>query len=83
VAQLATKAIREAPKRFGQTEPKLPAGVPLERWRLRVADYGKTRWWQALDWGEAPGRPGCKVPPEVLAEFGYTADLLPFPGRVA
>lgn len=78
------KAIREAPKKFSGTVAARPsAASEAEVWRRRVIDYKKDRWWQTLDWGEAPGRPGCQVPPEILAEFGFTADLLPFPGRGA
>lgn len=54
--------------------PSAPAD-PLETTRRRV-DRFKTGsgFWNTTDWGPQPGRPGCTVPPAVLAEFGFTLE---------
>jgi hypothetical protein len=45
---------------------------PAERsdaeWRTNMAFYRRTRTWPS-SWGDEPGKPGCKVPAHVLAEF--------------
>lgn len=40
-------------------------------WGRRVAEFRKSRHWNAVDWGPQPGREGCKAPPDVLAAHGY------------
>lgn len=44
---------------------------PNEVWRKRVKAYlHGSGFWNTTDWEAQPGRPGCRVPAEVLREFG-------------
>lgn len=57
---------------------------PLEQTRRRVDRYlNGSKFWNATDWGPPPGKPGCEVPPQILAEFGLgptgVGSILPFP----
>lgn len=60
------------------TEPK-PAVVAidpeLQRWRTRVREFTKNRWWEETNWGPRPGKPGCLAPTEILAEFGFATEV--------
>lgn len=54
--------------------PKAATGVsPLryDIWYGRVREFTKNRWWEDLNWGPKPGKPGCNATPEILAEFGF------------
>jgi uncharacterized protein YdaU (DUF1376 family) len=43
---------------------------PNAVWRKRVKGFvSGARYWNTNDWGHEPGRPGCIVPPEIIAEF--------------
>lgn len=43
-----------------------------DRWRKLVREFRANGYWPSDDAGPAPGRPGCRAPAEVLAEFGLT-----------
>lgn len=48
---------------------------PLDQWRRRVTAFHKPGgYWNTNDWGPEPGRPGCTVPPAVLAETQPAAE---------
>ncbi len=54
------------------TRPAEP--TPEDRaawWSRRVAEFRKSRHWNAVDWSAPPGRPGCKVPREILEQYGF------------
>jgi DNA-binding Lrp family transcriptional regulator len=58
-------------------------GVPAaDPWRDRVQAFADpmNRHWPTDDrWGPAPGKPGCKAPLAILAEFGFGgADVIQF-----
>jgi len=70
--------------------PSGPAAPPdpLAAWRARCREHAANGYWNSLDWGPKPGRPDCRAPPEVLAEFGLqptppAVGVVPFPGRSA
>ena len=57
---------------------------PLDVWRRRVdRALNGSGAWDTLEWGARPGKPGCKAPAAVLAEFNVppaeAGDLIPFP----
>lgn len=63
-----------------------PQPDPNDRWRARMREFVTNGYWNTNDWEARPGRPGCVVPPEVLAEFGFGPEeraVVPFPGRAA
>lgn len=48
------------------------AGADLARWRHRLRELKANGYWPTdPDVGARPGRPGCRAPPEILAEFGF------------
>lgn len=64
------KAINEAPKTAilaASAPPEDPAAV----WTRRIKAYRQNGYWNRLDWGDAPGKPGCTVPADVLMANGY------------
>lgn len=68
------RAIRDAPKtavaslaqRQAQVQPE------TERWRRWLREFRRNNYWPKDDAGPVPGAPGCRVPPALLAEFGFT-----------
>lgn len=55
-------------------------------WRNRVKAFAdpSNLFWNATDWGPAPGKPGCVAPSGVLAEYGFGgAEIVPFERRGA
>jgi len=71
----------EAPK--AKAGPASPAD-PAERWRRPLRSFQASGYWNTLDDGPKPGKPGCEVPATILAEFGLAplevgADVVPFP----
>lgn len=53
-------------------DPEVCAFDPAEIWRGRVQRYRTgSRYWNTNDWGNPPGEPGCKAPPEIIAEFEW------------
>lgn len=74
-------------------EPLPPGGealfVPASPWVARCRDLKRNGHWNTTDWGEKPGRAGCEVPAEILAEFGLPptppavgGEVVTFPGRM-
>lgn len=60
------------------------SAVPHNPWRARVREFKANIYWNELDWGPKPGRPGCKAPPEIQREFGFEpAPPQPVEGRAA
>lgn len=45
-------------------------GTTPDRWRLMVQFFAEGTDWPAAH-GPAPGSPGCRAPPDILAEFGF------------
>lgn len=80
------RTIREAPKRAGAPMVAEKAD-PMDVWRRRVDAYlNGSKYWNTNDWEAPPGKPGCIVPAQILAEFGIApqeagASILPFPGE--
>lgn len=77
-----SRTIREAPKR-PMAEPTKALGGETDIWRRRVTEFTRNQYWNRLDWGPAPGKPGCTVDPALLEELGVATNLLTFPGRPA
>lgn len=52
--------------------PPPPTSLPTvdDGWRNKVRAYQRSGTWVA-DWDGKPGDPDCRVPPHILAEFGY------------
>lgn len=64
----------------------LPARSPIDEWRRRLRGWVATVWWDDMEWGPKPSKPGCRAPPEILAEFDLTpatADVITFPPQGA
>lgn len=41
----------------------------MKQWRARVGNFVRHKLWQEDLWGPKPGAPGCKAPPEIVAEL--------------
>lgn len=56
----------------------LPDGPPPDpikgQWQSRMEGLVKRGFWHRNTFGPMPGEPGCQVPRDVLAEFGYGPD---------
>jgi uncharacterized protein YdaU (DUF1376 family) len=48
-----------------------PADTPPDPWPSRIREYRKNAYWNRLDWGPPPGKPGCTLSPETLIANGY------------
>lgn len=64
IAKAPKTAVASLAQRQAQTQPE------PDRWRRWMREYRQNRYWPKDDAGPAPGAPGCRVPPAVLAEFG-------------
>lgn len=66
--------IAKAPKTAVAALSQRQTHAPTDdaRWRSRLREYRQNRYWPKDDAGPAPGAPGCRVPPAILAEFGFT-----------
>lgn len=42
-----------------------------DRWRRWLREFGQNGHWPSDDAGPRPGHPACRVPPALLAEFGF------------
>lgn len=86
-ANWVDRAIKEAPRLAVAVVSAAPRPDSVaDQWRRRVEFHLKRDGpWNTTDWGARPGKPGCLAPPEILAEFGIGADVLPFAneGRAA
>lgn len=47
------------------------APKPADVWARRIHAYRQNAYWNRLDWGPPPGKPGCTIPDEVLMTAGY------------
>ena len=56
-----------APRPSAPTTPEAPGDL----WLRRIQAYRKNGFWNRLDWGPAPGKAGCAVPPEILISTGF------------
>jgi hypothetical protein len=81
--------IARAPKTATAALAARPAQPSTDRWRKLVREFRANGYWPADDAGPLPGRPGCRAPTAVLAEFGYApppandAPLFAQPGAAA
>lgn len=67
-------AIERAPKTAiaSLTQRQASAQHDDARWRSRLREFRQNRFWPTDDAGPRPGAPGCRVPPAILAEFGFS-----------
>jgi hypothetical protein len=66
----ARRSIAKAPKTAVAALAARPAQPDAARWRGLIREFAANRYWPTDDAGPAPGRPGCRAPPGLLAEFG-------------
>lgn len=68
------QAIRDAPKTAIASLAQRQAHAQPDdaRWRSRLREFRQNRFWPTDDAGPRPGAPGCRVPPAILAEFGFS-----------
>lgn len=50
-------------------QPPVP---PPDPWPSRIREYQRNAYWNRLDWGPPPGKPGCTLSPEAQMAHGYT-----------
>lgn len=66
--------VRKPAQSFAQQREQAAATVANmdgdDQWRVRVKGWKPGKWWNTGPWGPAPGQPGCRVPPHILAEAG-------------
>lgn len=53
----------------GAAEPKAVAAL-RDPWPGRITEYRLANYWNS-QWGPKPGKPGCKIPPEILMANGF------------
>lgn len=56
----------------GATKPDAPMSAE-QGWRNKVRQFVASGLWLG-DWGEPPGKTGCRVPAAILIEFGFSRD---------
>lgn len=66
----ADRTIREAPAAYTPAASPSAQVSPDDLWRRRIQAYRRNAYWNRLEWGPAPGQPGCKVSPEIQRECG-------------
>jgi 5-methylcytosine-specific restriction endonuclease McrA len=64
-------AIERAPKTPMAALAARPAQPEDERWRRWLREFRQNGHWPSDDAGPRPGHPACRVPPALLAEFGF------------
>lgn len=47
---------------------------PDDVWRRRVETFVRNAYWNRLDWGDPPGKPGCVAPARILADCGFAQE---------
>lgn len=68
----ARRAIAKAPKTAAAALAGRPAPAADDRWRRWLREFKRNGYWPSDDAGPRPGRPGCRAPAAILAEFGIT-----------
>lgn len=53
--------------------PRDPSTVTERKWAQMVTYFRDTGTWSEAVYGPAPGRSGCRAPPDILAQHGYGA----------
>lgn len=53
---------------LAEPETEEPALSPEDQWRQRLDAYQRNTYWNRDEWGPAPGKPGCRVPPYLLIQ---------------
>lgn len=61
---------RESPADLSHAEPA--ADPERSQARAMMRGYKPGGFWPSGRWGSRPGEPGCLVPEDILAEFGYS-----------
>lgn len=69
----ARRSIAKAPRTAIASLAQRTAAPDDDRWRAKLREFQRNRFWPSDDIGPSPGRPGCRVPPHLLVEFGLTA----------
>lgn len=64
-------AIERAPKTALAASQSRSAPSEADRWRRWLREFGQNGHWPSDDAGPRPGHPACRVPPALLAEFGF------------
>lgn len=64
--------IAKAPKTAAAALAGRPAPAADDRWRRWLREFKRNGYWPSDDAGPRPGRPGCRAPAAILAEFGIT-----------
>jgi len=64
--------IDRAPKTPMAALATRPAQAEDDRWRRWLREFRQNGHWPSDDAGPRPGHPACRVPPAILAEFGFT-----------
>lgn len=54
-------------------KPRDPSTVTERKWVQMVTYFRDTGTWSEAVYGPAPGRSGCRAPPDILAQHGYGA----------
>lgn len=67
----ARKRIANAPKTPMAALAARPAQAEEDRWRRWLREFRQNGHWPSDDAGPRPGHPACRVPPAILAEFGF------------
>lgn len=75
------RAVNDAPKSLSTAPAPAAAVDPRTVWKRRIEEYRKNAYWNRLEWGPAPGKPGCTLPAEILMANGYMP--APAEGRAA
>lgn len=65
------RTVNDAPKTLTAAQPPSAPIDPVAVWKRRIEEYRKNSYWNRLDWGPPPGKPGCKLAPEIVMACGY------------
>jgi hypothetical protein len=55
-------------------QPATALGLEVQAydpWPSRIREFKRNAYWNRLDWGPPPGKPGCTLSPETLIANGY------------